>query len=237
MITVITPTTGRDSLMLSIQSLKAQTANVNIRHIILWDNTRHGDFLFPEKNNLSVRSPYDLEVEEGNYSCNCIVINGNFVQGKAAGSSLRAIGLMAADTEWVTFMDDDVMWDSTHIETMIKHTDSANWVCSKRRIWTISNDEYECLGVDDFESVGEIAKTPYKMFDNNCMMFKREFGVSASPLYRNTNEYNDDRLMYSFLTKYAGKYNFTDVATVNQVCPEILIDFFRKNCTKEEDNG
>ena len=64
-----------------------------------------------------------------------------------------------------------------------------------------------------------------------CMMFKRKYGVSAACLYRETTEYNDDRLMYDFLKKYAGEPGKTLTATINQVCPKKLEQFFRKNCT------
>jgi glycosyltransferase involved in cell wall biosynthesis len=235
MLTVITPTTGKDSLYNAIESLKAQTSPVPIRHIILWDNKREGDFLFPNDVRRTASYPLELEREEGNYSSNCIVIKDHFIQGKAAGSALRGIGLMAANTDYVCFMDDDVMWDSGHVEAIMKAIEGKEWAFSKRRIWTTADGGYECLGVDDFESIGEDSKISYKMVDNNCMLFKRKYGVSAACLYRQTTNYNDDRLMYNFLMKYAGDPGKTNEATINQVCPEKLIGFFRRGCTKEED--
>jgi hypothetical protein len=232
MITVITPTTGRESIYNAIQSIKNQSSNANVNHIILWDNKREGDFLYPNAHG-KAKDPLELECDTGNYSSNCIVVRGDFVQGDAAGSALRAIGLMAADSEWVTFMDDDVMWDSDHLEKSLKAIGDSEWGFSKRRVWTVSGDDYECLGVDNFESVGEEAKTQYKMVDNNCLFFKKKYGVSAACLYRNTKEYNDDRLMYSFLKEYGGLPAKTESVTVNQVCPDRLIDFFRKNCEQE----
>lgn len=234
MITIITPTTGKETLLNAIDSVKNQTADIKVRHIMIWDNKREGNFLFPDGNG-KTKSPLSLECDIGNYSSNCIVLNGNFINGNAAGSSLRAVGLMAADTEWVTFMDDDVMWDSDHLENTLKTMNSLNneWGFCKRRIWTVNDSEYECLGVDNFESVGEEAKTPYKMVDNNCLFFKKKYGFSSACLYRNTEAYNDDRLMYGFLKKYAGRPFKTEKATINQVCPDRLIQFFRENCERE----
>jgi len=233
MITVITPTTGKESLLNCIQSIKFQKTEIPIRHIILWDNKREGEFLFPMSNG-KTRSPYELEIEEGIYSSNCVVVKGNLISGKAAGSALRAVGLMMADTGWVTFMDDDVMWDSNHIESVSKHLKDADWGFCKRTIWTENREGVECLGIDEFESVGEEAKTPYKMVDNNCMFFKKKYGISAACLYRNTTDYNDDRLMYNFLKKYAGAPFKTNESTINQICPERLVEFFRKYCTPVE---
>jgi len=235
MLTVITPTTGKDMLMNCIDSIKRQKTNFPIKHIILWDNKREGNFLYPTEGSKTPFYPNRVECSEGNYTSNCIVIADDFVQGKAYGSALRAVGLMIANTDYVTFADDDVMWEENHAQSMIDALQDHEWGYCKRAIWTVTEDEeYEYLGIDNFESVGEDAKTPYKMVDNNCMVFKRKYGVSAACLYRNTVEYNDDRQMYEFLKKYAGVPAITEEATINQVCPDRLIDFFRQNCTKNE---
>jgi hypothetical protein len=117
---------------------------------------------------------------------------------------------------------------------MLEAIKDKNWTYSKRKIWTRLPDRtYEYLGVDNFESVGEEAKTPYKMVDNSSLIFRRRFGVSAAPLYREIATYNDDREFYQFLMKYAGEPGKTNLATVNQICPDKLVDFFRSNCTRE----
>ena len=219
-ISVITPTTGKESLMDLVDSIKIQ--NTNVHHIVLWDDLRTGQ-ITPEKLK---------ECEMPNYSVTNIVLRGNFVNGIAKGSSLRAVGLMCADTDLVTFSDDDIIWEQNHLESMLSTIGDKNWVFCKRKIWAKVGLGFEYLGVDDFESVGEEAKVPYKMVDNNCMMFKRKYGVSASPLYREVTEYCDDRLFYDFMKKYAGEPARTLQPTINQVCPDRLIEFFRAGCTK-----
>jgi len=222
-LTVITPTIGRPSLSNLIDSIVKQ--NVPVMHLILWDDVRdtHGI------------TPMECSRPDEHYSVNHIEIKGNMVinKGLAAGSSLRSIGLMAAQTEFVTFADDDIIWEENHLATMLPAVQNSKWAFCKRKIWTkLPDDNFEYLGIDEFESVGEEAKTPYKMVDNNCMMFHRRFGVSAACLYRETCSYNDDRQFYQFLMKYAGSPIKTGLATINQVCPEKLVDFFRINCTK-----
>ena len=234
LVTVITPTTGKDSLLYLIESISKQKDidNIGVEHILLFDNYRD-----TKENPMNLAANF---VITNGHSINPIVINGNMVFGAAKGSALRSIGLMAANTEYVTFADDDVSWEPQHLLSMIKTIENkespikdCNWCISKRRIWKLTPDkQYEFIGVDDFESVGEEAKTPYKMVDNNCMMFKRKYGSSAAPLYRETTEYNDDRLMYAFLMKYAGPYAKTNEATINQICPEKLTHFFELNCTR-----
>ena len=231
-ISVITPTTGKDSLFNLIESMTKQTAKVGIIHFLLWDDTRHDHFAVQNGG----MKPEDLDKKEYwvqyKYLVNNIVMKGKRIDGIATGSALRAIGLMAANTDIVTFADDDITWEENHIETMMEAIKEKNWAFSKRKIWTRANGKLECLGTDEFESVGEDAKTQYKMVDNNSMIFRRRFGVSASPLYRQATEYNDDRLFYGFLKQYAGEPGKTNLPTVNQICPDRLIEFFRQNCTK-----
>jgi hypothetical protein len=71
------------------------------------------------------------------------------------------------------------------------------------------------------------------MVDNNCMLFRREHGTAAAVLYRETRLYNDDRLMYAFLKRNAGKRGRTGTPTINHVCPQHLIDFCKQNCSPD----
>ena len=141
------------------------------------------------------------------------------------------MGLIAAKTPFVTFADDDVWFEKDHLASLLRVMDGKRWSYGKRKIWT---KEGECLGVDDFESVGdsESRKVPYEMVDNNSMLFARKFGASAACLYRETEGYDDDRLMYGFLKKYAGVPGKTNHATVHQICPDRLEGMFRKGCTR-----
>jgi hypothetical protein len=228
-VTVITPTTGKPSLFKLMESITNQ--NIPIKHILLWDDKREGCF----GNNQT--SPFVLEkpewLEDFRYLVECHVIKGNSVKGQAFGSMLRSVGLMAATTEYVTFADDDVTWEDNHLSSMLEMMKNHEWGFCKRKIWSQTDKaQLEYLGVDEFESVGEEAKTPYKMVDNSSMIFKRKYGASAAILYRETEAYNDDRLMYDFLKTYGGSPGKTNLATVNQICPNRLNNFFKLNCTK-----
>jgi len=233
-ITIITPTTGKNGLFKLIESLKGQS--VPFRHILLWDDKREDAFLNSIPTPLDapfdfirVKQPEELN-SDNRYS---VIVPSSFVQGGACGSSLRAVGLMLADTPYVTFADDDVWLEPSHLEDMLKAISStdSNWAYCRRKIWASAE---ECIGIDNFESVGdsEDRKVPYEMVDNNCMVFKRRFGTSGAVLYRETKEYNDDRLFYGFLKQHAGVPMKVSMATVNQICPKRLDTMFRQNCTK-----
>jgi len=229
-ITVITPTTGKRGLKKLIQSLDSQP--INFEHILLWDNKREDEFLFPDPQSMKTKDPSSLNVFGSNIRYS-IIVHGNIVQGTAAGSALRAVGLMAASSPYVTFADDDVWYDSKHLKSLLASVSGKTWAYCKRRIWASEN---ECIGIDEFESVGDSPnrKVPYEMVDNNSMIFSRRLGTSAAVLYRETQEYNDDRLMYAFLKQYGGTPGLTDMATVNQICPKRLEQMFRQLCTKEQ---
>jgi len=211
-VSIITPTTGKASVHKLIESIKKQ--KVPVHHFLLWDDKKEGQYIERYKQN--------------NYILDSINISSKAISGTAYGSALRAVGLMAAQTDYVVFADDDVFWDENHLESMLLNLEDKNWIFCKRKIFY--NNEY--IGVDNFESVGEDAKTPYKMVDNNCLLFKRILGTSAAVLYRETKIYNDDRLMYEFLKKYGGLPSKTNMATINQNCPARLVKFFKENCTK-----
>ena len=220
LVTIITPTTGKNSLHSLIEMIGKQTVS-DTYHLLLWDDKREANSLNPEEFNSSKR-----------HSIVCPPGTGR--QGAAPGSMLRSIALMAAKTPWVTFADDDVWWNPEHLEKMLA-VPNVHWVTTLRKIWTNSETGLSYLGVDRFESVGDdhTRNVPYEMCDGNTMMFKRELGVAAAHMFRETTEYNDDRLMYAFLKKHAGPRGKTNLPTISQICPDKLTDFFRTNCSPE----
>jgi hypothetical protein len=219
LITVITPTTGKPELDRLVESVDRQTCTEDIFHLLLWDDQRAPGAHAPESYNSSNRLSLVLPAGSGR-------------NGIAPGSPLRAIGLMAANTPWVTFADDDVRWDEDHAEALIRVLPGKKWATTLRTIWSPRGER---LGVDRFESVGDdpSRRVPYEMCDNNCMLFARELGSAAAVLYRETQQYNDDRLMYAFLKQHAGSRGTTGKATVHHICPERLIEFFRRNCAPQ----
>jgi hypothetical protein len=133
-------------------------------------------------------------------------------------------------TPYVTFADDDVAWDENHLSSVLNAIQGLDWASTLRTVWSPTGAR---LGVDRFESVGDdpARQVPYEMCDNNCIIFRRELGTAAAVLYRETRDYNDDRLMYEFLKVNAGPRGKTGLSTIHQICPEKLVDFFTKYCS------
>jgi len=216
-VTVITPTTGRPSLLDLIASIDRQSGGVRVKHLLLWDDKRHRDS--PDPKSLGSASRANMVLPDG---------FGRF--GNAPGSALRSIGLLLATTPWVTFADDDVRWDSAHMSLLLGAASGLYWASTLRRVFTPDN---EFIGIDRFESVGDDPTRLVNpdMCDNSCMLFRREFGVSAACMYRETTDYNDDRLMYQFMKQHAGRRGRTGVPTIEQRCPPNLVGMFRAHCS------
>jgi len=227
LITVITPTTGSDGLSKLFDSLDEQS--VPWVHILLWDDKREDSYLYPDPETMEIKDPYRIECSKEGCFRYSIVMPGTMVQGKACGSALRSVGLMAANTPYVTFADSDVWYEPNHFLSLLEAIQDKQWAYCVRKIWSPTNGEY--IGEDRFESIGDASKLPYNLVDNNSLLVVRKFAASSACIYRETVDYNDDRLMYEFLKKYAGKPGETGIATVNQVCPDRLEAMFRKHCS------
>ena len=214
-LTVITPTTGKASLARLIESIDAQSRG-RIFHLVMWDDKRD--------------SAMDPAALNGPSRFSVVCPNGSGRNGDAPGSILRAVGLVLAKTPWVAFADDDVWWEGNYLDEVEKRAATANWMSVHRTIYSPFTKSR--IGVDRFESVGDAPsrKVPYEMCDGNTMIFKREFGMAAAHLFRETTQYNDDRLMYAFLKQYAGERGAIPDALINQICPEKLVGFFEKFC-------
>ena len=216
-ITVITPTTGKPSLDNLIHTMEQQAFQGTIFHLLLWDDVRHSSAKSPESYNAKNR--LSLVLPEG--------LGRN---GSAPGSALRAVGLMTAMTPWVTFADDDVRWDESHLAALAVAVQGVHWASTLRTIWSPSGVR---LGVDRFESVGDDPgrRVRHELCDNNCMIFRRELGAKGAVLYRETRAYDDDRLMYQLLKASGGPRGATGKPTIHHTCPERLVTGFQKLCS------
>ena len=120
-ITVITPSSGRESLSLLVQSLQEQ--DYPIDHIVIWTK----------------RPPFPVFKQTANYVCYHVPMLTPIYNISPAKipQYLRAVGLSTTTTKYVAFADDDVMWEKDYIklaiENMIK-TESKFHIC-KRQIW------------------------------------------------------------------------------------------------------
>jgi hypothetical protein len=218
LITIITPSVGRPSLRRLMKSLDEQP--VPFCHIILFDGFRVEGAEDP--------SAYCVAPSHGiRYT---ITIPGNFVKPPTAGAALRSIGIMAADTPWVAFQDDDCWIENNHYTALLAAVEGKHWGFSRRKVW---HPNGTLIGKDDFESIGVGNKLGYDLVDGNTYLIRREYATAMAVQYRETKSYNDDRLALAFLTQHGGPPGTSNAHTVNQVCPDKLIGMFEAHCTRE----
>lgn len=226
LVTIITPTTGRESLFHLIESITKQ--GVPVHHILLWDDNRDGRFNqktdLEHEIKLTPMEPADLDKkeywEEYNYKVTNVLLKGSYNKGIDKGSALRAIGLMVADTDMVTFADDDVIWEKDHLVKLMESLKGRKWAHSGRKIWVkIKENAFECLGVPKDLPIS-----------HNCILFLRRFGVSAACIYRESEKGKCDESMSEFLQSFCGDPGVLEYPTVNQTCPTAKAIQFKKNC-------
>src|ERR1700753_2032202 len=105
-LTVITPTTGKPSLARLIDSINGQTVADGVFHFLLWDDVRDSSAKMPG-------------AYESSRCASVVLPTGLRRNGAAPGSPWRAVCLMAAQSPWVTFADDDVSWDPDHAAALL----------------------------------------------------------------------------------------------------------------------
>jgi len=221
-LTILTATIGRPNLNRLIESIDSQTWCGKFLHILLWDDYRLENSLTPEHFNSEKRY-------------NIITRSGGKNPGASPAGRVYGLGIMSAYTPWITMADDDVWWEPNHLEQLFIALENKKWASTLRTVWSPTN--LNCIGVDRFESVGDdpTKRVDYEMCDSNTMIFKRELGVYASPAFRETLQYDGDRLLYSFFKQHGGQRGRTGTPTINQYCPNHLERFFWNNCDKTTD--
>lgn len=221
LISVITSVRNKENLNQLIESVKLQ--KIATRHILL----------FPK--NINNQEEFKiLETEIDNYSSNCMFIKEDEENISNKESYLKSIGLITANTDYVTFADDNIIWEENHLITMLDLIQNNKWVVCKKRIWTTTESgEYEYLGEYDLSPYFDNNKI---LVDNNCIMFRRKYGSSSACIFRENKLNNDNTQMFDFLSKHAGFPGLTKNATINWVCNNKVADYFRNACKTEINN-
>lgn len=153
-ISIITPTDGREELKKLIESLKKQKTRIN--HILIWGSG--GSTLTPNLCNQFETESYKIT--------HCIITRK---PEKNIQNYMRSIGLTAACTNFVTFLDQTSYVDNGYFETVYeKFKNNADYVFSRRNI----KFNGEILGTDTYCSLMKESANSY--MDINCLCFVRD---------------------------------------------------------------
>lgn len=220
MLTVITSTIGRNSLLKLSESLSTQ--NVKICHIILWDTKRENGGIEPHDERLSTLVNEKYEV------FHYIIKHPIFLEDKERiDNHMRLIGLTMTTSKFFTFIDDDCWLEDKWCKTAIKNIESKNsdYCYCYRYIW---DSNYNKIGLDTYESIGMKNNFGYHLIDMNTIIYKKNMKNLITAILSNYNQYEIDRIIAEIiLTKNSGIH--LKEGFLNQISPDFLLDFHKKN--------
>ena len=212
---VITPTTGKESLLKAIESVTDQSIDIPVEHLIVFDGTRaESDFFM---------------LEDGMHGCPTFMTLPENVGGDGwYGHRVYAAMPLMVNADYILFLDEDNWFEPNHVETMIAKIKSKDlmWSYSLRRI---CNEAGEYICDDDCESLGRYP-TFYdhtiNFVDTNCYCFKREYLVGIAHNFY--GKWGADRPFYKAAASALPAFGCTGEATVNYRAPERLLEMFRQ---------
>jgi glycosyltransferase involved in cell wall biosynthesis len=206
-IMVITPTTGKESVLKAIESVANQT--VKTEHLIVCDG-------------------YDAFEKQHFVENTHIVLPENVGGNGWYGHRVYAAMPLMVNADYILFLDEDNWFEPNHVATLIHKIKSKDlmWAHSLRRIIN-ERDEYVCD--DDCEALGRYP-TFYdhnvSFVDTNCYCFRREFLVGVAHHFY--GRWGADRQFYAAVSKSLPSFGCTGEATVNYRAPERLIPMFEE---------
>ena len=206
-IMVITPTTGKDTVLKAVESVNNQT--VKTEHLIVAD----GPDVWAK-----------LKVWPLRYTS--ITLPENVGGNGWYGHRVYAAMPLMVNADYILFLDEDNWFEPNHVETMINKIKSKDlmWSYSLRRICD-ERGQYVCD--DDCESLGRYPAFYDHLLnfvDTNCYCFKREYLVSIAHAFY--GQWGADRQFYKAAASALPAFGCTGEATVNYRAPERLLGMF-----------
>lgn len=212
---VITPTTGKDTLEMTLESVKNQT--IPTEHLIVIDG--HDAWRKIQNTSYNFRAKWMLLSEN---------VGGNGWYGHRVYAAMP----LMVNADFILFLDEDNWFEPNHVETMINKIKSKDlmWSYSLRRI---CDEEGNYICDDDCESLG---RTPtfydhtLNFVDTNCYCFKREYLVHVAHHFY--GQWGQDRPFYKAASTQLPAFGCTGLATVNYRAPARLHDMFKEGNEK-----
>lgn len=209
---VITPTTGKDTLIKAVESVAKQT--VPTEHLIVADG--NGWKVWPMLKDFKKNHMQWMDLPEN--------VGGNGWYGHRVYAAMP----LMVNADYILFLDEDNWFEPNHVETMINKIKSKDlmWAYSLRRI---CNERGEYVTDDDCESLGRYP-TYYdhtlNFVDTNCYCFRREYLVNVAHHFY--GQWGADRPFYKAASTQLPSFGCTGEATVNYRAPERLLPMFEE---------
>ena len=185
-VTVVTATTGRDSLMRCIGSVRKQTY-ANIQHLVVSDGTAAYANARKQISACQIQASHDRQL------CNVDHISLPYSVGKDRwnGHRIYAAATYLAVGDFIMYLDDDNFLEPDHVSSMmLAMTKEAGYGFAYRNI---VNEDGVFLCQDNCESLGPYHPTILNpndyLIDVNCYFMRRELALQLTPLwYRKARE-------------------------------------------------
>ena len=168
---VIIPTILRESLMRAVRSVFAQEWPGRIQILIGVDIARGDRDMLRQ---LGAECPERMAITIFDPGYSTAQVHGGIYHNAYSGS-LRTVMSYAANSRYLTYLDDDNWWAPHHISELIQAIAGFDWAFSYR--WFVDAGTQEAFCADDFESVGP-GRGIYNeklggFVDANCLMIDK----------------------------------------------------------------
>lgn len=190
-VTVVIPTTGKESAIKAVNSVKNQTFK-EVTPLLVYDG--------PSWNKL------DIECDSMTLPYNT---GANGFYGHRIYASISAL----LNTDYVMFLDEDNWFEPDHVESLMSIINKNNylWAYSLRKIY--DKGEYVCD--DNCESLGQwpvYVNQSNFLVDTSCYCIRRDVGIKlGGSIY---GKWGADRQFLSVLKQYAPNFGSTKKHTV-----------------------
>ena len=209
LVSIITPTTGAQSLRQAIESVQAQTYK-KIEHYIVVDGPEHQAKVDANVHKIDLRTPtYFMTLP---YPTGVNRFLGHRIYGASP---------FLTNGDYLVFLDEDNWLDDHHVESLVSLVtrQELQWAYSLRKIF---DNDGNYVTRDDCESLGQWPSyTPkqYNLVDTNCYFLSKAVALKTAAIwyrqFRTANVLEADRYLCSVLLEHFPKFATTGLYTLN----------------------
>jgi hypothetical protein len=178
-VAVVIPTVLRPTFSRAVRSVFRQAGVTSIQILVGIDKAGGNTSLLDE---LARQCPSHCALTVLDLGYSTSVRHGGLHPARDGGA-LRTILSYAANSRYVTYLDDDNWWHPNHLRSLLNAVQGHDWAWSLR--WYVDAERGEPLCVDHWESVGPelgVFKQRFGGFvDPNCLLIDK---IACEPVLR-----------------------------------------------------
>jgi hypothetical protein len=204
-VSVVMPSIGRQEIIKAISSIFQQ--NVSRIQVLIGIDKPQEHLLFLDEFLEGCPKHITVNVFYPGYSTS--VRHGGITLAKDGGA-LRSILSQLANSKFVTYLDDDNWWESTHLSDLLHAIQNKAWAFSLR--YFVHPHSKNKICIDEWESVGPGKGIFLQKFggfvDPNCLMINKEMCWQCLPLWNfpltgDPKGMSADRNIFNFLKNHS----------------------------------